>query len=319
MRQACATTISRGPAHASVAERVLAIFGPTASGKTAVAEAIAGRIPAEIVSADAMQVYRGPPILTAQPERPTRLVAIWGLDHEASVGEYERLAHAAIDEVLAAGRTPIVAGGTGLYLRAALAELDLRPRPAGARERWEAFYDAEGPERAHEELRARDPTRPRPSTRTTAVVSCAPSSWPRRARRSSRAAGTSGRTRCGIRRSSSAWTSRGTSWSGASGPGRMKMFERGVEDEVRQALREPLSRTAGKVIGLREVAELPRADAIEAIVLRTRRYAAYQRKWMRRLPGLVVVPADRPAADVADEVLQRLHGNAAARPGVRRT
>ena len=320
MRQACATTISRGPAHASVAERVLAIFGPTASGKTAVAEAIAGRIPAEIVSADAMQVYRGPPILTAQPERPTRLVAIWGLDHEASVGEYERLAHAAIDEVLAAGRTPIVAGGTGLYLRAALAELDLRPAPpAGARERWEAFYDAEGPERAHEELRARDPD-------AAAAV------HPNDRRRVVRALELAEAGSSLVPRRRNLWTDEmrhPTLLVGLDVPRdelerrirarTVKMFERGVEDEVRQALREPLSRTAGKVIGLREVAELPRADAIEAIVLRTRRYAAYQRKWMRRLPGLVVVPADRPAAGVADEVLQRLHGNAAARPGVRRT
>jgi tRNA dimethylallyltransferase len=65
---------------------VLAIFGPTASGKSAVAEAVAERIAAEIVSADSMQVYRGLPLLTNQPARPTRLVAIWDLDHEASVG-----------------------------------------------------------------------------------------------------------------------------------------------------------------------------------------------------------------------------------------
>jgi tRNA dimethylallyltransferase len=114
---------------------VIGIFGPTASGKSRVAEAVAERLPAEIVSADAMQVYRGLPILTNQS--PARLVAIWPLDHEASVGEYAPLAHAAIDEILAAGRTPVVVGGTGLYLRAALAELGLPPAPPpGARARW---------------------------------------------------------------------------------------------------------------------------------------------------------------------------------------
>ncbi|MGH3021533.1 MAG: isopentenyl transferase family protein, partial [Gaiellaceae bacterium] len=129
---------------------VLAVFGPTASGKSAVAEALAERIDAELVSADAMQAYRGLPILTNQPARPTRLVGIWPLDHEGSVGEYQRLAHAAIDEALAAGRVPIVAGGTGLYLRAALAELELPPAPpVGARARWERLYEEEGPERAH--------------------------------------------------------------------------------------------------------------------------------------------------------------------------
>ena len=137
---------------------VLALFGPTASGKTAVAEAIADRIPAEIVSADSMQVYAGLPILTAQPDRPTRLVAVWPLEHEGSVAEYARLAHAAIDELLDAGRTPVVAGGTGLYLRAALAELELPPAPGpGLRAHWERVYDRLGPERAHAVLAGRDP------------------------------------------------------------------------------------------------------------------------------------------------------------------
>src|SRR5213075_1635028 len=113
-----------------------------------VAAALADLLPVELVSADAMQVYRGLPILTNQS--PGRLVAIWPLEHEASVGEYAPLAHAAIDEILAAGRTPVVVGGTGLYLRAALAELALPPRPgSGARARWERFYDAVGPGAAH--------------------------------------------------------------------------------------------------------------------------------------------------------------------------
>src|SRR5919202_4046488 len=121
-----------------MAAAVLAIFGPTASGKSAVAEAVAARIPAELVSADAMQVYRGLPLLTNQSAHPARLVGIWPLDHEASVAEYARLAHEAIDEILAAGRTPLVVGGTGLYLRAALAELELPPPPEpGRREHWE--------------------------------------------------------------------------------------------------------------------------------------------------------------------------------------
>ena len=85
-----------------------------------------------------MQAYRGLPILTAQPDRPTRLVGIWSLDHEGSVADYARLAHAAIDELVDAGRTPVVAGGTGLYLRAALAELSLPPAPTQEqRVRWE--------------------------------------------------------------------------------------------------------------------------------------------------------------------------------------
>src|SRR5207244_13214715 len=97
-----------------------------------------------------MQVYEGLPIITAQAERSTRLVAIWPLSHEASVAEYAGLAHAAIDETIAAGKTAIVTGGTGLYLRAALTDLRLPPPPGpGTRERGEALSDAEGPEAMH--------------------------------------------------------------------------------------------------------------------------------------------------------------------------
>src|SRR3954452_12392046 len=139
------------------APRVIAIFGPTAGGKTAVAEAVADLIPADVISADSMQVYRGVPILTNKPDRTTELVAIWALDHEASVAEYQALAHRAIDAALAAGRTPVVVGGTGLYLRAALAELALPPAPApGAREHWTAAYDAD-PQATHDRLAELDP------------------------------------------------------------------------------------------------------------------------------------------------------------------
>src|SRR3954453_14858345 len=89
--------------------------------------ALGAALGGEVVSADSMQVYRGLPILTNQPERPTRLVGIWELDRSTSVGEYQPLAHSAVDEILGAGQIPILAGGTGLYLRAALAELRLPP------------------------------------------------------------------------------------------------------------------------------------------------------------------------------------------------
>jgi tRNA A37 N6-isopentenylltransferase MiaA len=81
------------------------------------------------------------------------------------------------------------------------------------------------------------------------------------------------------------------------------MFAAGVEAEVRAALAGPVSSTARKALGLEEVATLPRDAAIEALAVRTRAYAAYQRKWMRRIAGLVSVAADRPADVVADEIL----------------
>ena len=82
------------------------------------------------------------------------------------------------------------------------------------------------------------------------------------------------------------------------------MFERGVSEEVRRALEQPLSLTARRVMGLREVAELGPEQAIEAIALQTRRYAAYQRKWMRRVPALIKVNANRSAEEVTDEIVE---------------
>jgi tRNA dimethylallyltransferase len=281
---------------------VIGIFGPTASGKSRVAEAVRERLPAELVSADAMQVYEGLPILTNQS--PARLVAIWPLDHEASVGAYAPLAHAAIDEILAGGLTPVVVGGTGLYFRAALAELSLPPRPApGVRDRWSARYDAEGGEAAHALLAELDP----------AAASAVHPNDRRRVVRALELA-EAGESLAPARETLWATETRHpTVLVGlAVGPDVLaarierrthEMFDAGVQDEVRAALAQPLSETARKTMGLEEVATLPRAEAIAALAARTRRYAAYQRKWMRRVPGLVIVDADRPPGEVADDVV----------------
>ena len=284
---------------------VLAIFGPTASGKSAVAEEVTRLIPAELVSADAMQVYRGLPILTNQSE--ARLVGYLGLDEEGSVAEYQRLAHAAVDEILAAGRTPVVVGGTGLYLRAALADLELPPPPApGARERLEGLYDELGPEAAHELLVERDP----------AAAAAVHANDRRRVVRALELAEAGSSLRPGEDRLWSGETRHPTLVVGLDVPAdelarRIEartrvMFERGVEEEVRRALAGPISPTAHTIHGLDEVAELPREEAIEAVITSTRRYAAYQRKWMRRVPGLVPVDGNRPPAEVAQEIISRL-------------
>jgi tRNA dimethylallyltransferase len=293
---------------------VIGIFGPTASGKSAVAAEVAQRIPADAVSADAMQVYDGLPILTNRSPYVERLVGIWPLSHEASVGEYAPLAHAVIDEILAAGRTPLLVGGTGLYFRAALAELSLPPRPAGdARERWGSVYDERGAQEAHALLAELDPAaadRVHPNDRRRVVraleladagASLAPATdmlfeggW----RHPTLVIGLAVPPEALERRIRTRTRA---------------MFERGVEEEVRRALGASLSPTARKTIGLDELASLPREEAVDAIVLRTRRYASYQRKWLRRLEGAVIVDADRPPGEVADEIVtlartrERLH------------
>jgi len=292
------------PASASLPDQlILGIFGPTASGKSSVAEAIADRIPAELVSADSMQVYRGLPILANQPARPTRLVAIWPLEYEASVGDYQRLAHDAVDDVLAAGRTPVVVGGTGLYLRAALTDLRLPPPPAPeARRRWEEFYDAHGGLHAHGRLQALDP-------------SAAAAVHPNDRRRVVRALELAelGSSLAGDRLWEEEYRRPTLLFGLAVEPAELErrieertfaMFDAGVEEEVRAALERPISTTARHMLGLDEIGSLPRAEAIEAVIVRTRRYAAYQRKWLRRTPGVVSVRADRPAAEVADEILK---------------
>src|ERR1700748_333507 len=120
---------------------VLAVFGPTGVGKTGVCVELArllrkqGEEPVAI-NCDALQVYEGLDVLTgaaSAAERevlPHELLGIVPVTADFSIHEYMPLAHAAIDEALAAGRTPIVVGGTGLYLRAALADLSLRRVPA---------------------------------------------------------------------------------------------------------------------------------------------------------------------------------------------
>jgi len=287
-----------------VAELVIGLYGPTASGKSDVAAAVAGLIQAEVVSADAMQVYDGLPILTNRSPHPERLVGIWPLSHPASVGEYAPLAHAAVDEILVSGRTPLVVGGTGLYFRAALAELALPPAPApGARERSERLYDQAGAEGAHARLAGLDPAaaeriHPNDRRRVVRALELAESGSSLVPRREALFGG--------------AWR-HPTLVVGLDVPKQeldrriaertRRMFDAGVEDEVRRALRVRPSATAERIIGLSEVATLPREEAIEALAARTRRYAAYQRKWLRRLEGLVMVAADRPPEETAAEIV----------------
>ena len=297
--------LAGSPAPPSARNLVVAIFGPTASGKTAVAEQVADRLAGAVVSADSMQAYRGLPILTAQPSRPTRLVGVWPLSHEGSVGEYAELAHRTIDELLTAGKTPVLAGGTGLYLRAALVDLNLPPAPPpGRRVHWERVYDRVGAESAHRMLAERDPAAAarvhandrRRVVRALELTELGASLQPPSER---------------------LWTDemrRPTIVFGLDAPRSVlderierrarAMFDAGVVQEVREALLGPLSATAVHALGLREIAELPADEALERLVVRTRRYASYQRKWMRRIPGVVSVDADRPPDEVADEIVE---------------
>ena len=287
----------------SARAEVVAVFGPTASGKSAVAEAVAGRLGTEVVSADAMQVYRGLPILTNQPSAPTRLVGIRALDEEMSVGAFGELAHGEIDALVDDRGAAVVCGGTGLYLRAALAELDIPPSvhpETRARVAREVDHDRHA---AHLRLGHLDPA---------AAAAVHPHDRKRLVRALELA-----------EEGASLVANQDRLWAGATRrptvivglevapdvlEGRIRkrtetMFERGVVDEVRAALSGPVSRTAEKTLGLTEIAELG-PDALEPIVARTRRYAAYQRKWMRRIPDLVLLDGTRAPGELADDIVE---------------
>jgi tRNA dimethylallyltransferase len=146
------------------ASPVVAVVGPTASGKTALALAVARERGGEIVSCDSLQVYRGLDIGSAKAsaeERaavPHHLLDVVEADQEFSAADYARLARAAIDDIAGRGRLPIVAGGTGLYLRALRRGLFAGPsRDPDLRRRLEAIADRGGDARLHHMLARVDP------------------------------------------------------------------------------------------------------------------------------------------------------------------
>ena len=291
----------------SQAVEVVAVFGPTASGKTALAEALADALATEVVSADAMQVYHGIPILTNQSSRPARLVAIRELHEEMSVGAFSTLAHAEIDALVERNGTVVVAGGTGLYLRAALADLDLPPpAPPTVRDRIREEVGCD-PIAAHRRLGELDPD-----------AAAAVHAHDRQRLVRALELAESGDTLVGRDRLWSTRTRRPTLVVGLDVPADVlehrirerteQMFARGVVDEVRRALEAPVSHTAEQALGLREIVTLEDDEALERIVVRTRRYAAYQRKWMRRIPGIVALDGMQPVPALAAEVVERVRG-----------
>ena len=286
------------------ARRIVAIYGPTAAGKSALAAELAARLGGEVVAADSAALYRGLAILTAAPPGSARLVGVVPLDERVSVGRYQRLAHEAIDELLASGRVPVLAGGTGLYLRAAIGTLELPPPPApGARARADALYETLGPEEAHTLLARSDPAaaaRVHPNDRRRVVRALELSEG--------------GRSLAPARER--LWSADmrlptllvGLELAEPELERRIRerlaaMVASGVVAEARSAWAGPLSETARRVLGLEQFATLPLEQAIEATTTATLRLARYQRKWLRRLPLAARLDARRPPGEIADEVV----------------
>ena len=148
---------------AARAGQVVAVVGPTAAGKSALAVGLARALGGEVINADSMQLYRGMDIGTAKlttQERqgvPHHLLDIWDVRQAASVADYQRLARAVIDDVTARGRVPILVGGSGLYIRGALGDLNFPGTDQAVRERLETELAAEGAAALHTRLAALDP------------------------------------------------------------------------------------------------------------------------------------------------------------------
>ncbi len=303
-----------------MAPPVIALFGATALGKTEVALALAERLRADIVVADSMQVYEGLAIVTNQPDEAQRararhhLVGFVLPQREFTVAEYARAAHEVIDGLRRDGRAVVVEGGSGLYLRAALGDLEFAAPPDDAlrrelEERW-----ARDPDGVVDELRLLDP----------AALARLDASNPRRVIRALEAVLVSGEPHPA--------TGRDHLWR----PGERyahrlvalvpdgdrealrariearvdAMLVAGAAEEVARAReRGPISRTALQAIGVRELSavfdgDLSLDEAAARMKTRTRALARRQLTWLRKLPAAARVPADgRPPEAVAEDVL----------------
>jgi tRNA dimethylallyltransferase len=295
-------------------EDVIALFGPTGVGKTAIAIAIAAELRARgeqpvAVSADALQVYAGLETLTGAPtpgERAAlehRLISFLPVDAQFSAGQYAELAHAEIDTLLDSGRRPIVVGGTGLYLRAALTELRLRPpAPDGVRERWTAELERRGSAALHAHLAEQAPwaaaeIEPGDRQRVVRALELL------EAGELERPDGESQLWTADTRRPTvliGLFTEREQLY--AQIDARVDaMVRAGVEAEVRRANAAGASITARKALGFDELL----AGDVEAMKRRTRNYARRQLTWMRKLAGVHAIDVTgRTPAQVAGGVLE---------------
>jgi tRNA dimethylallyltransferase len=318
----------RGDTEVMAGKEIIALFGPTGVGKTAVAIAVADALRARgeqpvAISADALQVYEGLEVLTGaatpaeQAHLEHRLLSFVPVGESFSAGRFAELAHGEIDSLLAAGARPIVVGGTGLYLRAALAELALQPPPApGVRERLTAQLAERGVEAMYAELEGSDPA---------AAASIKATDRQRIIRALENLEGNgrapeglilAGQPVSGAPAISQLWTNatRHPTLLVALTMRREQLYAQidarvdamvagGAIEEVARAQALGAGTTARKALGFDE---LLRGD-VEAMKLRTRRYARRQLTWMRKLPDVLTIDlSERSAVETAAAIVASL-------------
>ena len=283
--------------------RVAAIVGPTAVGKTAVSLEVAEALGAEIVSIDSMQVYRGMDIGTAKVDAEARdrvahhLIDIRPPNHDVTVAGFQRLAREAIADIHQRGRLPLLVGGSGLYLRAVVDDLEFPARSEEVRAAIEAEVEEMGAEALHTRLAALDPA-------------AAERIEPRNARRTVRALEVIELTGRPFSESSS-WESYSSIYplrvAGLSLEREVLyeaiaarvdgMLSQGLIEEAR-TLGPDLGRTARQALGYRQVLDTLEAseqELREAIVRATKRFARRQESWFRSDPRIRWFDARDPA------------------------
>ncbi len=305
-----------------VTDKLLVIGGPTASGKSALALALAEKLGGSVINADSMQVYRELPILTAQPDAaaqaraPHLLYGVLGIDELCSAGRWLEMAEAAIAETRAAGRVPIVVGGTGLYLRSLTGGLaDIPPVPEAVRAAVRARLAEIGPAAFHGELAAKDPEM---------AARLHPSDGQRLSRAAEVLAAT-GRSLADWQRDTPAPAAQGLRTILVSPPRSdlyaacdarfAAMLDAGALEEARAVMARPEfddSLPALKALGLRELmaylaGTLDRGAAIAAAQTATRHYAKRQMTWFRGqfLAGYTVTEKlnERSVTDSAKKII----------------
>jgi tRNA dimethylallyltransferase len=294
---------------------VVAVVGPTATGKTALAVALAHRLGGEVVNADSMQLYRGMDIGTAKPDPaeragvPHHLLDVWHVREPASVAEYRQRARAEIDRLRAAGVVPLLVGGSGLYVRAVLDELDFPGTDPALRARLEAELAVAGPATLHARLATVDPA---------AAAAILPSNG-RRLVRALEVVELTGRpfaaTMPAPRPHYPAVTV-GLDREPAELDARVavrvdRMWAAGFVEEVAALAADGLREgpTASRALGYAQVlqqleGELSADEARERTVSTTRRFVRRQRSWFRRDAGTTWFDAARP--DLVERVLDVL-------------
>jgi tRNA dimethylallyltransferase len=295
--------------------RVIAIVGPTAAGKSALSIALAHALDAEVINCDSMQFYRGMDIGTAKlspAERegvPHHLLDIWPVTRTASVARFQELARAAIDEVAARGRTPMLVGGTGLYLRAVLEEFEFPGTDPGVRERLEAELAQDGPAALHQRLAGLDPA---------AAAKILPSNGRRIVRALEVVEITGGPFTASLPDPTPRYASVQLAVDREDLDGRIEqrvrqMWQSGLVEEVRgllpQGLRE--GRTAARALGYQQVldyldGECTEQEAFDATVTGTRRFVRRQRTWFRRDPAITWLDGARE--DLVDQAMRVVKG-----------